>query len=530
MLPLWIEYSYITRFSIGWRMGYGEDYLIKFSKWFDELNALEREQYIKKYPEPIEWTGWYKDTIPDEFYDIVLVWDKFKTLKYNNMYILNKYRDGLNCSQIVGFSKKIFSKDNLNKYLNKSVYISFDVDHNKYFSIEQYVLAEKARLFNDFDTMEKIVECTDLNNIRMLDKQIKGYKEKEWEKYKYNFLLQGNFYKYSQDSKLRKLLLDTKNKIIVYISSDDDMCDIGITVNKIEDISNPLLWKGQNLLGYALMEVRDEIRRVYGNYVTEKIEDDEILKKDKLLEEYYNNIKTILELPKEELDNELLGKLVVAYNNTYQHEKAIRVLELLQLRQKENSLWYYRYGYALYYLDRFEQAKENFLMALTLNPDEDIKKDCITLLDLIKEEQKDEVIFYDNDLGKFRLDRANYNYTTIIDWCGSKKELQLFANDEIELRTLIDKYKENFSNHLVWDKKVSNYIVDEIFDTKEIIFINKHNINRKDFNTQLHFLYLQLHLDNKYSIWFEHDSLYYGKGIVVKGNLNDGFESVKIEK
>jgi hypothetical protein len=76
MLPLWIKYSYLSRYSIGWRMGYGEDYSIKFSSWFDELSEDQREAYIKKYPEPIEWTGWYNGEIPDNLSDdTVLAWD-----------------------------------------------------------------------------------------------------------------------------------------------------------------------------------------------------------------------------------------------------------------------------------------------------------------------------------------------------------------------------------------------------------------------------------------------------------------------
>lgn len=31
------------------------------------------------------------------------------------------------------------------------------------------------------------------------------------------------------------------------------------------DAANPLKWRGQNLLGFALMEVRDELRRVTKN-------------------------------------------------------------------------------------------------------------------------------------------------------------------------------------------------------------------------------------------------------------------------
>ena len=32
-----------------------------------------------------------------------------------------------------------------------------------------------------------------------------------------------------------------------------------------ENILNPLKWRGENLLGFALMEVRDEIRRIWKN-------------------------------------------------------------------------------------------------------------------------------------------------------------------------------------------------------------------------------------------------------------------------
>lgn len=41
---------------------------------------------------------------------------------------------------------------------------------------------------------------------------------------------------------------------------------------------NPLKWRGENLLGFALMEVRDEIRRVWKNaYMCEVVDKGERL-------------------------------------------------------------------------------------------------------------------------------------------------------------------------------------------------------------------------------------------------------------
>ncbi|MDF2804914.1 MAG: hypothetical protein K0S61_4819, partial [Anaerocolumna sp.] len=45
----------------------------------------------------------------------------------------------------------------------------------------------------------------------------------------------------------------------------DKIWGVGMSAD-YEKINNPLEWKGQNLLGFALMEVRDEIARISKNY------------------------------------------------------------------------------------------------------------------------------------------------------------------------------------------------------------------------------------------------------------------------
>ena len=44
MPPLWLAYPEIERYSIGWRMGYGEDYLFRFGRWLDALSSEEQAE------------------------------------------------------------------------------------------------------------------------------------------------------------------------------------------------------------------------------------------------------------------------------------------------------------------------------------------------------------------------------------------------------------------------------------------------------------------------------------------------------
>ena len=61
MPPPWLAYREIERYSIGWRMGYGEDYIYRFGDWLDTLSPEERVEYRALFPEPVTWKGWWDD-------------------------------------------------------------------------------------------------------------------------------------------------------------------------------------------------------------------------------------------------------------------------------------------------------------------------------------------------------------------------------------------------------------------------------------------------------------------------------------
>ena len=64
MPPPWLAHREIERYSIGWRMGYGEDYIYRFGDWLDTLSPDERTEYRTLFPEPVTWTGWWDGREP----------------------------------------------------------------------------------------------------------------------------------------------------------------------------------------------------------------------------------------------------------------------------------------------------------------------------------------------------------------------------------------------------------------------------------------------------------------------------------
>ena len=73
-------------------------------------------------------------------------------------------------------------------------------------------------------------------------------------------ILNGNYAKFTQNEALRQFLLSTGDSVLVEASPYDTIWGIGIDPEN-PNVQDPRQWRGQNLLGFALMEVRDEIRR-----------------------------------------------------------------------------------------------------------------------------------------------------------------------------------------------------------------------------------------------------------------------------
>ena len=50
MPPPWLAHREIERYSIGWRMGYGEDYIDRFGDWLDTLSRRSGRNTALSFP------------------------------------------------------------------------------------------------------------------------------------------------------------------------------------------------------------------------------------------------------------------------------------------------------------------------------------------------------------------------------------------------------------------------------------------------------------------------------------------------
>jgi len=132
----------------------------------------------------------------------------------------------------------------------------FIVDNTTYYTAEHYMMAEKARLFKNLELRKEIIETKKQGKVKELGRQILNFNQEMWDINKFQIVLKGNYHKFNQNQKLREFLINTKNKILAEASPLDSIWGIGLSIED-ESIYNPKLWEGKNLLGFALMEVRD---------------------------------------------------------------------------------------------------------------------------------------------------------------------------------------------------------------------------------------------------------------------------------
>ena len=128
---------------------------------------------------------------------------------------------------------------------------------------EEAFMFYKAFFFCDTETMDKI--CFHSNNkyhplgVKDLGRLVKKYDDKAWGCVRFGYMVYVNYLKFSQNADFKKLLLDTGDRILVEASPVDKIWGVGLE-EKDDLILNEKNWKGQNLLGKALMEVRSKIK------------------------------------------------------------------------------------------------------------------------------------------------------------------------------------------------------------------------------------------------------------------------------
>lgn len=137
--------------------------------------------------------------------------------------------------------------------------IAFDVAGETFATAEHWMMAGKASLFADADMRKRILKSKDPREAKALGRKVRGFDDTKWAAARYAIVVEGTVHKFESHPKLRAFLLGTADRILVEASPRDRIWGIGLGRNNI-DATNPRCWRGQNLLGFALMEARERLR------------------------------------------------------------------------------------------------------------------------------------------------------------------------------------------------------------------------------------------------------------------------------
>lgn len=141
------------------------------------------------------------------------------------------------------------------------VFVNEIIGWREFETAEQYMMYMKALLFNDQETAAKILRESDPKKCKNFGRSVKNFDSKIWDEKKFGIVVDGNIQKFHHSFILFDKLKFTNNKILVEASPYDKVWGVGLHEDDdlILDEKN---WRGQNLLGKALMEARSMLKKL----------------------------------------------------------------------------------------------------------------------------------------------------------------------------------------------------------------------------------------------------------------------------
>ncbi|WP_153813016.1 NADAR family protein [Streptomyces sp. SUK 48] len=134
----------------------------------------------------------------------------------------------------------------------------FVVDGRRYATAEHWMMAAKARLFQDAGAERAVLAAEHPAQAKKAGRLVRGFDEETWERERFRIVVEGGVHKFAADPALRAFLRNTGERVLVEASPVDRVWGIGLTADD-EAARDPERWRGLNLLGFALMEARAEL-------------------------------------------------------------------------------------------------------------------------------------------------------------------------------------------------------------------------------------------------------------------------------
>lgn len=148
--------------------------------------------------------------------------------------------------------------DEDNGFLSNWYLSNFSADGVTFSSMEQFMMYKKAVCFEDDEIAARILKTKEVSEIKALGRRVAGYDDNIWNGVRQIIVYQGLIEKFMQNEELKDKLLKTGKSILAECAVKDTIWGIGLSMND-PDRFEIAKWKGQNLLGYTLMMVREAI-------------------------------------------------------------------------------------------------------------------------------------------------------------------------------------------------------------------------------------------------------------------------------
>lgn len=156
-----------------------------------------------------------------------------------------------------------WQKDKFSGVFSQWFHAPFVIEGIRYETAEQYMMAKKALLFNDYEHYVLIMNEANPQRCKALGKDVRNFDAACWDRCKEEIVYNGNYAKFDQNIKVRKYyLFNTGDTILAEASPFDTVWGIGLEASD-PDATDPSKWKGQNLLGKILMRVRSDLMEKY---------------------------------------------------------------------------------------------------------------------------------------------------------------------------------------------------------------------------------------------------------------------------
>lgn len=219
LAPPWIKYPTYPEKSAFWKTGSGAEYLIKYNE-----TITDKEEYLKKFPKA---PSFKEEIIPDKS-----VSDEVKEYLQSpdKALIITLWQNNLQPKYDIDLTDKknqIFMYDTL--FFDKSTHIHVGT--------------------KSYDSASEIVE--------LLENELQKKSPKLWAELKYTVIVNALYYKLVTDINFTKELIKTEGKNIIFKS---DNLELGVQEDEEGN------YVGKNLLGLAVIEIRDVLKEVYSNY------------------------------------------------------------------------------------------------------------------------------------------------------------------------------------------------------------------------------------------------------------------------